>query len=96
MKFSCDTALLSAAVNNVQRAVTSKSSLATLEGILIRTNGNEIILSGYDLEIAMKTKIPADITVEGCTVINAKMISEILRKLPSDRVNIEVNDNNKA
>ena len=96
MKFSCETALLSNAVNNVQRAVTSKSSLATLEGILIRTNGNEIILSGYDLEIAMKTKIPADIDTEGCTVINAKMIGEILRKLPSDRVNIEVNDNNKA
>ena len=96
MKFVCETALLSSAVSNVQRAVTSKSSLATLEGILIRTNGNEIILSGYDLEIAMKTKIPADVLIEGCTVINAKMLSEILRKLPFDRVTIEINDNNKA
>lgn len=96
MKFICETALLSSAVSNVQRAVTSKSSLATLEGILIRTNGNELILSGYDLEIAMKTKIPADVEVEGCTVINAKMLGEILRKLPFDRVTIEINDNNKA
>ena len=96
MKFVCETALLSSAVSNVQRAVTSKSSLATLEGILIRTNGNELILSGYDLEIAMKTKIPADIMIEGCTVINAKMLGEILRKLPFDKVTIEINDNNKA
>lgn len=96
MKFTCETALLSSAVSNVQRAVTSKSSLATLEGILIRTNGNEVILSGYDLEIAMKTKISADIDIEGCTVINAKMIGEILRKLPADRVTIEIDDNNKA
>ena len=79
MKFVCETSILSNAVNTVQRAVTSKSSLATLEGILIRTNGNELILSGYDLEIAIKTKIPADILVEGCTVINAKMLGDILR-----------------
>lgn len=96
MKFSCETSKLSNAVNCVQRAVTSKSSLATLEGILIRTDSNEIILSGYDLEIAMKTNIEADIIKEGCTVINAKILSEILRKLPSDRVTIEIYDNNKA
>ncbi len=96
MKFICETALLSSAVNNVQRAVTSKSSLATLEGILIRTNGNEVILSGYDLEIAMKTKIPADVEVEGCTVINAKILGEILRKLPYDKVTIDIYEDNKA
>lgn len=96
MRFICETSLLSSAVSTVQRAVTSKSSLATLEGVLISTNGNELILSGYDLEIAMKTKIPADVEVEGCTVINAKMLGDIVRKLPYDRVNIEINDNNKA
>ncbi len=96
MKFTCETSHLCSAVSNVQRAVTTKSSLATLEGILIRTNGNEIILSGYDLELAMKTKIPADISTEGCTVINAKILSEILRKLPSDKVTIEISDNNRA
>ncbi len=96
MKFSCETALLSNAVSCVARAVTSKSSLATLEGILIRTNQNEIILSGYDLEIAMQTKISADIVTEGCTVLNAKILGEILRKLPSDRVTIEIYDVNKA
>lgn len=96
MKFTCETSHLCSAVSNVQRAVTTKSSLATLEGILIRTNGNEIILSGYDLELAMKTKIPADISTEGCTVINAKILSEILRKLPGDKVTIEISDNNRA
>lgn len=96
MKFTCETSHLCSAVSNVQRAVTTKSSLATLEGILIRTNGSEIILSGYDLELAMKTKIPADIITEGCTVINAKILSEILRKLPGDKVTIEISDNNRA
>lgn len=96
MKFTCETSQLCSAVSNVQRAVTTKSSLATLEGILIRTNGSEIILSGYDLEIAMKTKIPADISVEGCTVINAKILSEILRKLPAEKVTIEISEGNRA
>lgn len=96
MKFTCETAALCSAVSNVQRAVTAKSSLATLEGILIRTNHDEIILSGYDLEIAMTTKIAANIVTEGCTVLNAKIFSEILRKLPYDKVSIEIYDGNKA
>ncbi len=96
MKFSCETSLFTSAVSAALRAVTSKSSLATLEGILIRTNHDEIILSGYDLEIAIQTVIPASVEIEGCTVINAKILYDILRKLPEERVCIEIADNNKA
>ena len=49
MKFSCDKAVLSAAVSNVSRAVTTRTALQALEGILIRAEGDTLTLTGYDL-----------------------------------------------
>ena len=48
MKFSCDKAVLSAAVSNVSRAVTTRTALQALEGILIRAEGDTLTLTGYD------------------------------------------------
>jgi DNA polymerase-3 subunit beta len=48
MKFSCEKALLSSAIMTASRAVSSKSSLPALEGILIEAEDN-IKLTGYDL-----------------------------------------------
>ncbi len=93
MKFSCFTDKLREGITNVQRAVASKSTLPALEGILIATDSDKIILSGYDLEIAIKTSIEANITTEGCVVVNARLFSEMIKKAQTDYVLIEVDDN---
>lgn len=93
MKFKCSTDILSEGIINVQRAVSSKSALPALEGILIATDTDKIILSGYDLEIAIKTTIDADIQTEGCVVVNARLFGDIIKKADSDIVSIEVDDN---
>ena len=49
MKFSCDKAVLSAAVSNVSRAVTTRTALQALEGILIRAEGDTLTLTGMNL-----------------------------------------------
>ena len=48
MKFVCDRQALLDAVNNVQRAVSGKSTLPSLEGVLLRTSGSSLFLAGYD------------------------------------------------
>ena len=50
MIFSCEKALLNAAVNVAGRAVSPKSSIPALEGILLEAYGNKITLTGYNLE----------------------------------------------
>ena len=92
MKFNCSKTELAAAVSNVQRAVSSKSSMASLEGILIKAYNNEIELTGYDMELGMRTKIEASIKEEGEIVVSAKLFSEIIRKLPEEIVVIETDD----
>ena len=58
MKFTANTAQLAKACQNVQRAVASKnSSIPAIEGILLDARGNRLYLTGYDLEVGIKTAI---------------------------------------
>lgn len=93
MKFSVNTNALRDAVVNVQRAVSSKSSLSALEGILISTDGDSILLTGYDLEIAIKTTVEANVTEEGSVVVGAKLFGDIIRKADADIISVAVDDN---
>lgn len=96
MKFQCSTALLSQACQNVQRAVSTKTSIPAVEGILIKALGNELILTGYDLEIGIKTSINASVEEQGSIILNAKILCEILRNLPDGTVKFESDDRNLA
>lgn len=92
MKFSCSKQKLNEAVLNVQRAVSAKSTMPALEGILIRTNNGRIVLTGYDLEIGITTSIDAIIYAEGAVVVGAKLFSDIIRRMPEDHINIEADE----
>ncbi|MBQ2613786.1 MAG: DNA polymerase III subunit beta [Clostridia bacterium] len=97
MKILCDCDKLNEAVSVVSRAVSGRSSLSVLEGIHFRAEANgTVTLIGNDLEIGIEAKIEATVSEPGAVVLNAKMISGIVRALPEDRVSIEVNDKNLA
>ncbi len=89
MKFECNRQKLTEAVTNVQRAVSVKTTIPALEGILIKTGAGNITMYGYDLDICINTSIDAKIIEEGSIIIKAKIFSEIIRKLPEDKIIIE-------
>lgn len=88
MKFSCVKKTFSDAVNIIQRAVSTKSTLPALEGILIKAANDSLTLTSNDLEIGMTTTIPASVSESGDIVLNAKLFCDILRKLPDPTVDI--------
>lgn len=92
MKFTCNRQQLVDAVSNVQRAVSTKSSVPALEGILFRASGNTITLSGYDLELGMTTSIEASIEEGGNIVLSARLFGDIVRRLPADTVNLTADE----
>ncbi len=89
MKIICDTQLLSEACQNVQRAVTQKTTIPALECILLRTGENSVALTGYDLDVGIQTSIEAKVGQEGAIALNSRVLCDILRKLPGDTVVIE-------
>ncbi len=94
MKLVCDKALLSTAANHISRVVSAKSPMAALSGILLVAKNNTLTLSGYDLEIGMRTEIPAAVEENGNAVLDAKLFCDIVKRLPEDRVMISVDERN--
>lgn len=93
MNIVCDKAKLTEAVSTVSRAVSGKSTIPALEGILLKASGATLTLSGYDLEMGITTSIDAVIKEEGELVLSARLFSDMVRRMPSDDVTI-LSDNN--
>lgn len=85
MKFSCEKALLQAAISTASRAVAPKSSIPALEGILLEA-GDNLRLTGYNLETGIRTALDAEITQPGALVLSSRLFGDIIRKLPDDVV----------
>lgn len=96
MKFSVNKKELTEAVSNIQRAVSSKTSIPALEGILVKTEVGAIRLYAYDLELGMQTTILANIREEGSIVLSAKLFSDIVRKAPDETLSVSVDEKNIA
>ncbi|MGE5627105.1 MAG: DNA polymerase III subunit beta [Solirubrobacterales bacterium] len=93
MYFKCEKTTLQDAVFTVQKAVTGKTTMPILGGILINAFNGEILLTGSDLDLSIEKKIKTDIIENGTVVIDAKLLGEIIRKLPNDTVHIKTIDN---
>lgn len=81
-------------INVVSKAVSSKSTLPILECIML-TADESLKLTANDLSIGIESKeIDADIAQVGNIAIEAKVFLDIIRKMPSDFVTIETDENN--
>lgn len=91
MKFLCQKQALVDAVNNVTRAVSNRSTIPALEGVLLRATSS-LFLAGYDMEIGITTNIEAQVQEPGEIVLGSKQFGDIVRRLPDEMVSIEAND----
>ena len=96
MKFSCSRYDLMEAVTTAIRAVSAKSTYPALEGLLVSAGETGLSICGYNLEIGITSTLDASVSEPGQTVINAKYFSDIIRKLPDEKVYFSVGNNNDA
>ena len=89
MKLICSKSNLLRGVNIVSKAVPTRTTMAILECILIDASTNEIKLMANDMELGIETKIEGTIEERGVIALDAKIFSEIVRKLPDNDVVIE-------
>ena len=89
MKLICSKSNLLHGVNIVSKAVPTRTTMARLECILIDASANEIKLTDNDMELVIETKIEGEIAERGVIALDAKIFSEIVRKLPDSDVTIE-------
>ncbi|MCR5481888.1 MAG: DNA polymerase III subunit beta [Clostridia bacterium] len=94
MKFTCTQQTLSKALNTVSKAVTNRTTIPILKGILLdATEDGKLSLTASDMEISIEKKIDVDVIKPGKAVVQAKLFSDIIRKLSSGEVLIELKEN---
>lgn len=96
MKIICSKSNLQKSVNIVMKAVPSKTTMPILECILIDASANEIKFTSNDMELGIETKVEGDILEKGIIALDAKIFSEIVRKLPDNEVTITTDDKLQA
>lgn len=87
MRFTCEKALLQNAITTTGRAVAVKTSIPALDGILIEAL-SFLRLTGYNLETGIQSMVDADIQEQGTLVLSARLLGEIVRKLPDEPVTV--------
>ena len=97
MKFTINRPAFISQLNNVLRAISSKTTIPILTGLKMVVDKERIILTGSNSDITIESVIDAnnpdyDLTVEdpGAIVLPARFFSEIVKKLPDKQVTIEV------
>ena len=89
MKIICSKTSLLKGVNTVLKAVPSKTTMPILECILIDATLGKIKFTANDMELGIETTVDGSIQEKGIVALDAKIFSEIVRKLPENEVTIE-------
>ena len=88
MKLSCEKAILQSAVTTAGRVVAPKSTIQALEGVLLEAESDLLRISGYNLETGIVAQVEAEVREPGAIVLSARLLGEILRRMPDDAVSI--------
>ena len=96
MKLKINKSILLENLKNVSKDLSGKNIIPVLNGIKFELNNEGLNLIASDSDITIKSFIPKSdiesIDIEGTIIIQSKYIIDIIRKLPSDLINIEVID----
>ena len=88
MRLSCLQENLNKGLNIVGRAVATRTTLPITQNVMLSTDGGRLKLSATNLEIAITTWIGAMVEEEGSITVPARLLTEFIGSLPSERVDI--------
>jgi DNA polymerase III subunit beta len=89
MKVTCSRDELVQKLAVASRAVSTRATVLVLGGILLRAEGDELHLAATDMELSVRTSLPAQVDGEGAAVVPGRLLVELSRLLPDDDVQIE-------
>jgi DNA polymerase-3 subunit beta len=89
LKISCSKDALVQALGVVSRAVSTRTSVQILSGILLEPHESGLRVAATDMELSLRATLPAQLEGDGAIVLPGKTLADIARLLPSDEVLIE-------
>ena len=95
MKFTCQKKELDEVLSNVSKAASNKTPMEALAAIHISVNGEELTITGYDLELGIRSVIPAVVEEDGMLLVDSKLFCEVIRRMPEGILTISTDDHLK-
>ena len=93
MIFSCSLNNLSELVNNASLAISSRANaIPALEGLLLECSGNQLKITGYDLDIGIFSCLVVEGKKDGAAILNSQLLKEMLKKMAGPTVNISTDE----
>src|SRR5437588_388318 len=89
MKIVCSRDELGAKLGVVARAVSTRTAVQILSGILLRAEAGELHVAATDMELSVRTSLDAQIEGEGAVVVPGRLLLDIARGLPESEVSME-------
>lgn len=89
LRITCTKDELVQGLSLVGRAVSTRTSIQILSGILLEASGGELRLAATDMELSLRSTIAAQVSGEGAVVLPGRTLVDIARLLPADEVTIE-------
>ncbi|MBA4369970.1 MAG: DNA polymerase III subunit beta [Coriobacteriaceae bacterium] len=77
------------ALSVVGRALSNRSTLPILSGVLIEAAGETVVLQATDLEVSVRTSVGAKVEQPGKAVVPGRLLADIVRSLPEGAVTLE-------
>src|ERR671925_863398 len=89
MKVTCSRDELVGRLGIVARAVSTRTAVQILSGVLLRAEGGELHLAATDMELSLRSSLPAEVGSEGAIVLPGRTLVDVARGLPDAEVAIE-------
>src|SRR6266498_2757955 len=88
MRITCRRDELVQRLGIVSRAVSTRATVQILSGILLRLTDEGLELAATDMELALRTFLPADVEGDGAVVVPGRRLNDLAKLLPADGVEI--------
>ena len=95
LKFSVQKSDISEIIVTAAKAAATKSVIEALEGVYFSLRGNFLTITGYDLEIGIKSVIEVKGEGDGDLVLNSRLICDIIRKMPGGEISFTEKENRR-
>ena len=94
MKITVDRGVMAEAVAWVARSLPSRPSVPILAGLLMRAEGDQVVMSGFDYETSARITIGAQVDESGEVLVSGKLLAEIAKSLPDRPVRLTAGASN--
>jgi DNA polymerase-3 subunit beta len=92
-----DKNIFAEAVISASKACAAKTAFSSLDGVLLSLKGNNLTVTGYDLETGVRVKISVEGEADGDIIVESRIFSDMVRRMPENaKITIEVKDGEKV